>query len=53
VGARTKVWLAPVELFDSDFPNGGAAVRVCAVDNFGEGGALFRSPRDEESADTG
>ena len=51
MGARTEVRLASVDLFDSHFPNGGVAVRVCALDDLGERCALLRSPRDEERAD--
>ena len=51
MGARTEVWLAPVELFDSHFPNGGVAVRACTLDDSGELDALLRSPGDEKRAD--
>ena len=51
MGARTEVRLASVDLFDSHFPNGGVAVRVCPLDDSGKGPELLGSPRDEQRAD--
>jgi hypothetical protein len=51
LGARTEVRFASVELFDSHLANCGVAVRVCTLDDAGEGCALLRSPGDEKRAD--